>query len=275
MIAFNWDTFNNANCESYNVYRAITGIVVNPASLTPGDVLTFSATSVTIQNITFSAVDVSSIVSIFNASSVGALATASNDGTKVFLRATARRSPRFRVYACTFATHASQAPRIIVPNLEWMPINNTVRTMDIFSYSYIDLDGYLLDSYRVSSITSSVESFPSNLTAPIIGSASLCVVEGRLSDAQNRPLVGAKIKVRISTPMERVQFQGVDGVLLEAKTDAYGRFSIPLTRCKVYLFQIPDVGYNESVEIPDVASINFLRLRPTTEDQYSPYGDPG
>jgi hypothetical protein len=68
--------------------------------------------------------------------------------------------------------------------------------------------------------------------------------------------------------------QGFDGGLIQAVTDSYGRFAITLERCKTYTLQIPDVSYFEHAIIPNTASTNFLQLKSTTGDQFSPTGDP-
>jgi hypothetical protein len=160
-----------------------------------------------------------------------------------------------------------------VSGLAWKLINNTVRTADVFSYEYVDNDGQIMDLYQITSVSGSAETFPTFKVAPLIADASLCVIEGRLTNSQNLPLVGAKVQAKISTPMEKTFLQGLDDSAIVVKTDAYGRFSMALTRCKVYLFQIPDVSYNESIVVPNRASINFLKLRPTLEDRFSPYED--
>jgi hypothetical protein len=276
MITVNWETYYNASCDTFNVYRSICGIVIPfPNSLEIGDQLNFAATSTTPQSITFTAVDIASIVSQFNAQALGAVAVQNQAGTAVLIRCTATHKARFKLYPCTFATHASLTPGITLPGLTWTEITSVARATGVYSYSYPDPDGQFLDRYQITSVKSSVETFPTLVAEPLLSSDLLCVVEGRVTDHTGRPLVSAKVRAQISTPPEHVEEQTLYKDSHYTYTDEYGRFRVPLIRCKIYVLEILDVGYNQSVVVPNLSSANFLSLKPTAKDQFFPFGDLG
>ena len=275
MNQINFDTFYNSTATSFNIYRSVPGFVLAyPNGLQVGDTITFCATSPVQQSITFTAVDKASVVSQFNAQAKGAFAALSSDGASVIFRVVARCNPKFRLYPCTFATDVGQTPRTIVPGLEWAVIGTVTPVSGTYSYSASDVDGTQYDMYKVTSVVGSTESLPSLAQLPQLGTAELCAVEGRIADSQNRPVVGLKVRAEIRIPMASTCEHGIDGDQREVFTDAYGRFTIYLSQCRIYLFQIPAIGYNQTVQIPDAASVNFLDLCPTTKAQFSPFGDP-
>ena len=276
MISLNWDTYADTDCDSFNVYRSVPGFILSyPNDLSAGDVLTFSATDGAIQNITFSAVDIDSVVAIFNDAALGVVATKIQAGTAIIFRITATANPKLKLYACTFLTDADiEAPSIIVPDMNFTLIGNVVTVDNTTNYSFSDPDGTQYDSYEITSVTDSVESLPSIVQSPLIGTDILCVVEGRFCDSQNRPVVGLKINAQVSTQTAYADGRGIYGDAISATTDEYGRFSIALTQNTVYLLSIPDVGYNWNVCIPALPSTEIVYLVPSTEADFSPFGDP-
>lgn len=275
MVKVSWAAYNDATASSFNVYRSVPGLTISfPNSLVIGDQLIFSATSLTMQTITFTAVDINSVVSQFNSGAAGAYAALDYTGTKVIIRAKATLNSKFKLYPCTFATHTSQAPRTIVPQLEWSLIGSVNFSANVYSYSYTDVDGTELDSYRITSVASSVESLPSLVEMPQLGTDTLCAVEGRVCDSQNRPVVGMLIQAQPRLPETYSDGHGVDQHYVQVYTDGFGRFSLYLSRGAIYLLQIPNVGYNETVCVPDLPSAGFIDLIPTLAGRFSPFGDP-
>jgi len=275
MINLTWDAYADYDCDSFNIYRAVPGFVINfPNSLQSGDVLNFAATSSVIQSITFAAVDIDSVVSTFNDNALGAIATKTMAGTAIIIRLTATTDPRLKLYPCTFLTHLGEEPRIIVPGLEFNLIGNVPTAINTTGYSFTDNDGTQYDAYDITSVKSSVESLPSLTLVPQIGTDLLCAVEGRFCDSQNKPVVGLLVTAKVSTNPHTADDRGLYGYPVSTKTDTYGRFSLSLTRNAIYILSIPDVGYNWSVKIPDLPATDFVYLVPTVEDRFSPFGDP-
>jgi hypothetical protein len=143
-----------------------------------------------------------------------------------------------------------------------------------FSYSYTDLDGTEFDSYRITSVVSSVESLPSLVQVPQLGTDLLCAVEGRVCDSQNRPVSGLEIKAQPRLLESYSDGHGIDVHQASVYTDGFGRFTLYLPRNTIYLLQIPNVGYNETVCVPDQAAIGFIDLIPTLAGRFSPFEDP-
>jgi hypothetical protein len=275
MITIGWDAFTDATATSFNVYRSLPGITIAfPNTLTIGDVFTFSATSVDIQNITFTAVDIDSVVSQFNANALGAYAVKDAGGTNILIRTTATTKAKLKLYACTFLTHIGQAPRTVVPALEWALIGSVAFLTNTYSYTFTDSDGIELDSYKITSVVSSIESLPSLIQRPQVGAGLLCAIEGRVCDSQNRAVVGLVIRAEPRIPETSSDGHGIDYHRSQVCTDGFGRFSLYLPRNETYLLQIPDIGYNETICVPDLPSAGFLDVIPTLAGRFSPFGDP-
>lgn len=275
MVKIAWNAFKDATCTSFTVYRSIPGItVLFPNALASGDVLTFAATSVDVQNVTIVDPSIDAVISQFNTQAKGAYAIKDTGGTKMLIRTTATSKAKLKLYPCTFLTHTSQAVRILVPALEWVSVSTVTFVSATFSYNFTDPDGTELDSYRVTSTASAVESLPSIVETPKIGTDSLCAIEGRVCDSQNRPIVGMLVRAQPRTPEAYSDGHGVDVHTVQSYTDGYGRFSLYLSRKGIYLFQIPNVGYNEAVCVPDLPAAGFIDLIPTLAGRFSPFGDP-
>jgi len=275
MINLNWFTYENADCDSFNIYKAVTGLVVAyPNALVIGDTLKFSATSPVPQEITLTAVDINSVIAKINSLGKGVLASRNISGDKLYIRCTAKSGAKFILRPCLFATHTTQTPRIVTPGLEFTLVANVARTTGVFDYTYEDASGDQLDLYRLTSVKGADESLPSVTLTPSIPSPALCLLEGRITDASNHPVVGIKVsaEVRIDPAMidRAVLTQGT----ITTATDEYGRFTLSLIQQQAYLLQIPAVGYNEVVIMPEQSVVNLIDISPTLAHLFSPFGDP-
>lgn len=275
MINLSWAAFNDATADSFNVYRSIPGLTIAfPNTLAIGDILTFAATSLDQQNITFTAIDIDSVVSQFNAAAKGAYAVKDTGGTNILIRTTATQKAKLKLYPCTFLTNTSQAVRMIVPSLEWVMIANVPFVLNTFDYTYDDPDGTELDAYRITSVVSAVESLPSLIQFPQIGTDSLCAIEGAVFDTMNHPVKGMAITAIPRLYETSSDSHWVDSHGVRVYTDSFGRFTLYLSRKAIYLLQIPNVGYNETVCVPDQPAAGFIDLIPTLAGRFSPFGDP-
>lgn len=273
MINLYWFSYLDATCPYFNVYRSITGIAIPfPNGLTIADQLIFSATSTTKQTISFTAVDIDSVVHAINAQGKGVAASKSHDGTKVFIRCTARKKAKLKLFNSSFLAHTGLTPQIIVPALQWVNVGNVARLDHTYNYTYADPDGDPLDWYHITSM-GAPESIPSVALQPFIPLELMTVVEGRLTDAQNNPAEYAEIRAKLEMIEETGEHQAMVKPVIETKTDKYGRFSLPLVRCKTYLLQIPSLTYSETITLPDKDAVNLLDLVPTLRDQFAPFGD--
>lgn len=279
MTTIHWFSYLDADCSVFKVYRALSGFTISyPNFLVPGDALTFTTGNNEVQTVMFPAVGIDQVVDRFNNEAKGLIAVKSQDGTEIFVRCSAKTKARLKLYPCTFLSHTSIPARVIVPALEFEPVGTVTRINGTYAYSFDDTDGHPLDWYYVTSVSGSVESIPSIMLQPQIPLDQMCVVEGRLTDAQNNPVEQAPVVAELRLPERNTTgLTGRSGLLktnTQTATDIYGRFSLCLVRNQQYLFQIPALGYNEVVTIPNQDTANFLDLVPTLEARYSPFEDP-
>lgn len=275
MNVINWSTFDDSAVDSFNIYRAVTGLVVTfPNSLQSGDVLQFAATSPTVQKVTFSATDINSVAGAINAQAKGLTAAVNQAGTTLFIRCGAAENPKLKLYPCTFLTHTSQAVRIVVPKLEFSLLASVPGVLAPSSYSYTDADGDPLDWYYITSVKSSVESIPSIYQKPVITPEAVCTVEGRIIDVQNNPIRDAEVRVSPIGGVDSSDDAGIVTPAICAFTDDYGRWSLPLLQNQQLLFQIPAIGYNQVCAVPAQSFCLFENLSPVNDYYFSPTGEP-
>ena len=264
-----WSSFADANCDSFNLYRAIAGITVAfPNTIAIGDKLVFSASKSTQQIVTMSGTTCDTLVADILAQAKGITAVKRADNSAVFIRVTATQHPRFQLYPCTFATHTSQLPRVIVPRLEFTLITNQTRDTGVFDYTFLDADGSPADWYHMTSVKTSVESFPTLDMQALLAPEALCVVVGRVVDAQNRPIIGARVFAQTAPHGDVSDNSGIAGTRFEAHTDLYGRFAIPLLQSQVVLLKIKAIGYNQYVTVPVLPYVLFSDLVPLEHHEH-------
>lgn len=270
-----WTAFADADCDSFNLYRAITGVAVSfPNSLVTGDVLSFSATTPTIQNVTIAATDIATVASTINATALGLVASVSQSGSTLFLRCTASTNPKFKLYPCTFASHVSQAPRTVGPAIEFNLLANRTRDVGVFDYTYFDTDGAPSDWYRLTTVKGGIESIPSLPMQALLTPESLCVIEGRVVDLQNNPISGAQVSAAVEPTVGLSDNSGVSTPQTKTVTDTFGRWSMPLLQGQSVIFRIPSIGYNQVIFVPSLPYALFSTLTPVNDYYFSPIGDP-
>lgn len=274
MINLSWSTYNDSSVDTFNVYRSITGISIPfPNSLQSGDVLQFSATSPTVQRVTITATDITSVVAAINTQGKGIQATANTASTAILLRCTATVNPKLKLYPCTFLTDTGIPVQLVAPKMNPSLVGTVAGVTAPSNYTFSDADGSPYDYYYITSVKSSVESIPSIWQKPLVTPESLCVIEGRVKSLQNNPIVGAEVKM---SPIGGVATSDSSGVVfppLIAYTDDLGRWSLPVLQGTQLLVQIPSVGYNQVVEIPAQSYELFSNLAPVNDYYFSPDGD--
>lgn len=264
-------TYSDADCENFYVQRSITGITIPfPNALEEGDTFKFAATSTQVQIVEIGAdLTAAGVAESFNEQGLGIKATVSSDGD-VIIRTTARKDARFRLYASDGADHCDLDPETSLPGLGFEIVGSVARVDETYVYDFEDADGDPLDVYRVTSDSS----LPTLKVSPVNVLESLCVLEGRLTTMSNSAVKGAKVTVEVRLPSSQGYSMGLSDNRIETKTDDYGRFSLPLVRNQLYLIQIPAMGYNEVVMLPNKDVVNLLELVPNLGGQFSPTGDP-
>ena len=270
-----WSAYADADCTTFNVYRALTGIAVNfPNSLAIGDVFSFSAISSDIQNITLTATDISSVAATLTAKGRGIRVAISSSGSTLFIRCTGSIRPVFRLYPCTFLTHIGQSPRFIGPAMEFTLLTSIARVQGNYDYSALDLDGDPSDWYRLTTARTGNESVPSLPMQAMITPEPFCVIEGRVVDLQNNPISGAEV---IAAVQPQVGESSNSGIVLSkhtVMTDMLGRWSVSLLQGQSVMFRIPSIGYNQGFTVPQLDYILFDNLNGNLDYYFSPNGEP-
>jgi hypothetical protein len=249
--------------DSFNLYRAITGIVVAwPNSLVTGDQLVFAATSPDLQRVTITGTDIDTVITNINTQANGLVATELNDTDGIILRCNALIEPKLKLSACTFLTHTGIAPQIIAPQSDYVEITSVSFVADTYTYSYTDLDGDPTDWYTITSVTGGVESVQSVPLQSLLQLANLCAIEGRVTDMQNTPLAGAEVKATMMIPDDAALTNGITYQPVTTVTDEHGRWSISLLQGQLVLFEIPSIRYNQAVIIPSQSYATLAQLAP-------------
>lgn len=276
MIELKWQAFNDADCDAFRIYRSIPGFTLTFPLTLAGTELKIQVTSPDLQVISITLNTAVGVAGEINAAIKGATATVSDSGTQVFVRINATKNPRMVLKSCTFASAAGLAPGVIVPESSWEFITAIPRVNNTFDYDFTDPDGAYSDSYRLTTITGLVESAPSIIKRPVIALPPLCVLEGRILSGDNRPLQNAIVRAKPQIPEDCVDGSLVaHGVTQEQRTDTSGRFSINLLQKHVYLLEIPAIGYNEVVDVPEADWGRIISLPSTSKHWFTPgTGDP-
>jgi hypothetical protein len=278
MINLKWSSYSDATCDTFQIYRSIPGFILNfPVGAVAGTTLRLQVTSPEIQSVAISSDTAVGVAAELNAGFVGLTATVSDDGSQVLVRAKAHKGPKIRLYPCSFVDAvAGLTPRIITPESEWVLISSIARTPGTDEYSYEDPDGQYADSYRISTVIGSSESIPSLPAKPFIPSPDMCTVEGRLISGVNRPLQNALVRIRPYLAGDSVDSALVHmGSIATRRTDVFGRFKLEVLQGHCYLLEIPAIGYNQVIEVPETNWADITSLASTSKHWFSPSsGDP-
>lgn len=271
MIALEWSVFDDTEVDSFKVYRSVPGWVLPfPNGLADGDELIFSATSPDIQKIKFPSSDIDTFVNTLNAQARGLEARKSQDETKVYIRAIAKRNAKIKTYSCSALKSMDIAPQIYAVGVSWELVDTVMFDEEIETYLLNDPEGTIYDLYKAVSVSGMQESLPSIIVPVVPDNPHLCFLEARFVDPAGKPVQNVVVRATLYVPEQG----GIAVSPVVQHSDAYGRVSLPLLQCRQYLMEIPAIGYNWVVDIPEQASANILSLPATLKHLFSPFGDP-
>lgn len=278
MIKVNWHTYVDSDCDFFKVYRSICGFTIKHPHLllSVGDKLIYSTAGGVKREIQFTATDIDSVLSIFEANGRGLSAKISADESSIIIRAAAEKSPRIKILGTNdmmTKLGIDSKAAIIGPQMLWEEIATIPRVPGDLTYSFTDPDGEMVDYYRITHVKGSKESIPSFSMQPKIPQENLCVFDGRITDAQNKPQMGVKITAKLKTALGRAGSQTITTGIISCETDEYGRFSLPLIRKQQYLLSIPNVDYNDIVETPDQPYADLFEVSPTLKSLFGFEGE--
>ncbi|NBO09642.1 MAG: ankyrin repeat domain-containing protein [Actinobacteria bacterium] len=208
----------------------------------------------------------------------GVKATVSYDCQHLFIRCTAKNNAKFKLLKCTFATKAGQAPRTVMPRTEFHKIRDFYATVNTHTYTYYDSEGEPDDWYRLT--TTSLpphceESLPTQSMKAIASSGDACTVDGRIQSLDTEDLEGREVSAEVmgNTAFNPNDQSAISEEKITTYTDELGRWALSLTKNQLVLLEIPSIGYNEVVRIPDQAYVLFTDLQPVNDHYYSPDGE--
>lgn len=272
-----WFTYANADATKSNLYRSVTGLHARyTGNIVAGDKLVFAATSPALQTITFTGGNIDTVVANINAQGKGIKAKKSDDCRYIFIRCTARTNPRFKLVRCQFATKTNETPRTITPHTEWHQVTETFLTPGEHTYTYYDVDGEPEDWYRLTTTAPDCEeSLPTHPLKAIGANAENCTITGRIQGLDNVDLEGHEVSAEVmgTHGINTADLSEVSEEKIMTYTDEYGRWSISPIKNQLILLEIPSIGYNEVIRVPDQVYVLFTDLVPVNDHYYSPDGE--
>jgi len=273
MITLRWSQLPEADVASYKVYRSIIGfsMPVLPLSTINGKTLILKFNGGSSQTFTFN--NSTSIVDLINATASGGQAYLSSDALKVIIRSNLRSGPdgSVQIVGGTALSDFGLTARTITEKSEDELIASVVAPVDPATVvEYLDEDGTLEDYYAISTIDSlSHESLKTAYRRPIESTGLLCVIEGVIFDIQGRRVPNAEVKATIQVPPESTDCSGnisVDPVSEYSGPD--GRFSLPLLQKALVRLEIPAIGLNRIISIPEKSFVLINDIRVDLEYRY-------
>jgi hypothetical protein len=273
-VTLNWNPFKDTAVDAYHVFRSITGFSIPfPNNLQVGAQLIFAATIPSRQIITLTSTDMQSVVAQINAQAKGIVASAAIAGpAAILIRCTATVNPVLKTFPCTALTQLGIQPKIYGPRQNFVDIGIVPFVSITQSYTFTDRDGVNTDWYYLKTIKNLLFSLPTVALQPSITPPTSCVIEGRVIDLSNNPIVGAEVTAQIAVQGGNHNNAGIVTGAITALTDSLGRWSMSLPQCAFVQFVIPATGYNQAVHIPPVSAALFKHLRPVNDDAWDPSG---
>lgn len=272
-----WFPYLDADAEKFTLYRAITGIKVPfPSDLVAGDRLVFAATSPTQQTVVFSSGNINTVIADINAQGKGIRARKSSDGSQILIRCTAKNNARFKLMKCSFAEKAGITPRTVAPRTEFYSVAEIEAVPGQTLYTYNDVDGDPEDWYRLTSTsTDCEESLPTQAMKAIGSNGETCTIDGRIMGLNNEALAGLEVSAELmgETAYNAADLSEVSEAEIVTYTDELGRWYLALTKNQLVLLDIPSIGYNEVIRVPDQAYVLFSDLKPVNDHYFSPKGE--
>lgn len=271
-----WYPYADTVIDRYRLYRSIVGIKVDfPSTLRYGDQLVFAATSPTQQTVKLTGSDINTVISNINAQGKGVVATKNSAGTELYIRCTATTDPKFKLMRCSFATKTGQIPRSVTQGSEYVLLTEVTHVPETEVYTIDDAEGALNDWYQVTSVKNEIESIPSQSIAPAEAFNENCFIVGRIMSPGNSPMPGEQISASV---MGTVGANPADQSLVSEEkistfTDEEGRWTLSTTRGQLVLLEIPSIGYNEVVKVPDQDYVLFSSLTPSNDHYFNPTGE--
>lgn len=265
-VCLNWFPLENPSISSYRVYRSVVGFEadVSTVGALAGKTMELSVNLGPTQTVTFDGV--TPTVDRINAFVSGARAVGSQVNPARFI----------------FRADGGSAPGVVqviggtaLPDLGIMAgtyskesRDNIIAAVPFFpsdvsdGVEYCDPDGNVYDSYRVTTVdTSLVESRPTDYQMPTESTGKLCRVFGCVSTPSGVRVPDAEVSAKIlEYPQSVVNPTFIDDEVVSTLSNAQGRFEVYLIRGSLVEFSIPGAYLRRTVRIPDAAEAALADL---------------
>jgi hypothetical protein len=273
MINLRWAPFPGSDVESYKVYRSIIGFrspLVAPATLA-GKTLLLKMNGGSTQTITFAGT--ATAVAQINAQLTGGKAFPSNADSGYFIvRSNLRSAPgSVQITGGTALADLQQTPRLIFEKSE----DHLITTVEALEdpelmVDWADLDGCPEDFYAISSVDSlSNESLKTSFRQAVAYTGKVCVLEGIVTDLQGVRYPDAEISIQlVKYPQAIGKVPQITRNKLCFVTGPDGRFSIPVLQGALILFEIKEVQFSRTIEVPAQAYEFLTDIRVDLDYRY-------
>lgn len=273
MINLRWAPFPGSDVESYKVYRSIIGFrspLVAPATLA-GKTLLLKMNGGSTQTITFAGT--ATAVAQINAQLTGGKAFPSNADSGYFIvRSNLRSAPgSVQITGGTALADLQQTPRLIFEKSE----DHLIATVEALEdpelmVDWADLDGCPEDFYAISSVDSlSNESLKTSFRQAVAYTGKVCVLEGIVTDLQGVRYPDAEISIQlVKYPQAIGKVPQITRNKLCFVTGPDGRFSIPVLQGALILFEIKEVQFSRTIEVPAQAYEFLTDIRVDLDYRY-------
>jgi hypothetical protein len=273
MINLRWAPFPGSDVESYKVYRSIIGFrspVVAPATLS-GKTLLLKMNGGSTQTITFAGT--ATVVAQINAQLSGGKAFLSNADSGYFIvRSNLRSAPgSVQITGGTALADLQQTPRLISEKSEDHLIATVPALEDPeLMVDWADADGCPEDYYAISSVDSlSNESLKTSFRQAVAYTGKVCVLEGIVTDLQGVRYPDAEISIQlVKYPQAIGKVPQITRNKLCFVTGPDGRFSIPVLQGALILFEIKEVQFSRTIEVPAQAYEFLTDIRVDLDYRY-------
>jgi len=268
MVFVRWTQFPGSDVVSFNVYRAMIGVEASFIDVS-GKSLTLALNGDPSQTINFTT---SNPIADINLSLVGGKAYLSDSGTEFIIRSDIREAPgSIEIISGTALVDLGLSPITVTEKSNPVAITNILAAVDpTTQLEFEDKDGSLLDYYSITTINSlSDESNYAPFQQPIAATRSLCVVEGLVANLQGARIPDALVEAVIELPPEVTEPGAhITKDTISTLSGVDGRFQLPILQGALVSIRIPEIGYDQMVEIPLTNFVFLEDLEATTEAKF-------
>lgn len=268
MITLKWAPIVGADVASYRVYKSMIGFMADLNPTAAGKTLLLKVKGGPLQTVTFTA----DLIASFNAAVSGASAYPSATTGKFLVRGDDRSvTGSVEIVGGTALIALGLSPRVITDKSHADLIATVEAPEDQKQVvSFIDQDGTSDDYYSLATVDSQgAVSDLAALTKPTSPSGPLCSIEGQVVNPAGMPVVDAKVRVRVINAPNKANAKAyVNQQVLQTLSDPSGNFRISVLQGCIARIEIPEIGYDQPVKIPEESFALLSELEVDTDYRF-------